>query len=559
MPTMEDPHAREKLTRLPRLNLTDRQLFDLELILSGGFAPLKGFLDEADYRSVVEHMRLQDGSLWPMPIVLDISSSVSYAIGNELLLCDRFGNPVAFFAVSSRYVPDKMHEALLVYGTTNPEHPGVQYLLHETKEVYLGGKVELIAYSPKHDFAELRRTPEELKAEFKRRGWETVVAFQTRNPIHRAHYELIERATKRTGGKALVQPVVGLTREGDIDYISRVRAYKRLVETRMQDWALLSLLPLAMRMAGPREAIWHALIRKNYGATHFIIGRDHAGPGKDSSGVPFYEPYAAQELALAFQDELGIKIFTSPEMQYIPGENRYVSADELKAGQETETISGTEFRRRLRSGEEVPSWFSFPEVIAELRKAAQKEKRRGAVVFFTGLSGAGKSTIAHVLYNKLLEIQDRSVTLLDGDVVRQNLSRGLGFSREDRDLNIERIGFVAAEIAKHGGIALCAAIAPYQVPREKNRMLIGRVGTYVEVYVSTPLQVCERHDAKGLYEKARRGELKQFTGIDDPYEVPEHPEFVIDGSAMDPAQAAEEVIVELERRGVIEDLRRDAV
>lgn len=537
------------------MNLTDRQLFDLELILSGGFAPLTGFLEEADYKSVVDTMRLISGALWPMPIVLDVPRSHGKKVGDELILCDRFGNPVALFTIASIYEPDKLHEAQMVYGSTNEEHPGVKYLLKETKEIYFGGPVSLISYSPKYDFVELRRTPDELKREFAQRGWDKVVAFQTRNPIHRAHFELVRRAAEKTGAKALIQPVVGLTKEGDIDYISRVRAYKRLVETRMKDWAMLSLLPLAMRMAGPREAVWHAIIRRNHGATHFIIGRDHAGPGKDSTGKPFYEPYAAQELALALENELGIKIITSQEMHYIPKDDAYLPADELQPHHETKNISGTEFRRMLRSGEEMPEWFSFPEVIEELRKAAEKEKRRGATVFFTGLSGAGKSTIAHVLFSKLLEIQDRSVTLLDGDVVRQNLSKGLGFSREDRNINIERIGYVAAEITKHGGIALCAAIAPFEEPRERNRALIEKTGTYLEVYVSTPLDVCEKRDTKGLYKKARSGELKQFTGIDDPYEVPTHPEIVIDTSVMDAPAAAEMIIEELKRRGVVEDLR----
>ncbi len=552
MQKQHDEAAREKLIKLPRLNLTDRQLFDLELILSGAFAPLKGFLKEKDYTGVVDTMHLADGTLWPMPIVLDVPAESPYAVGDELVLCDRFGNPIAFFKVASSYLPDKQHEAQMVYGTQDVTHPGVKYLLEETHERYLGGPVELIAYSPKHDFAELRRTPEQLKAEFGKRGWSKVVAFQTRNPIHRAHFELIVRAAKRAGAHVLIQPVVGLTKEGDIDYISRVRAYKRLVDTHLrEEGAMLSLLPLAMRMAGPREAVWHALIRKNHGATHFIIGRDHAGPGSDKTGKPFYAPYAAQELAVSLEDELGISILTSQEMSYVPSLDRYLPADELVAGLETKTISGTEFRRMLRGGEEVPGWFSFPEVIEELRKAAQKEERRGTVVFFTGLSGAGKSTVAHALLSKLLEVQDRTVTLLDGDVVRQHLSKGLGFSREDRDANIERIGFVAAEIAKHGGIALCAAIAPYRYPREKNRALAERAGHYLEVYVSTSIDICEERDTKGLYAKARRGELKQFTGVDDPYEVPERPEITIDTATLDPVVAAELIIEEMVKRRYI--------
>ena len=493
------------LSTLKRRNLTERQLFDLELILSGGFAPLRGFLNEEDYTSVVENMHLTNGALWPMPVVLDVEENHPYALGEKIILCDRFGTPVGFLNISSIYTPDTHKEAQLVYGTEDSLHPGVRYLFEETKPVYLGGEVELIAYTPKYDFHELRKTPAELKEEFKKRGIDKVVAFQTRNPIHRAHYELIKRSAEKAGAHVLVHPTVGLTKEGDIDYISRVRSYKRLYENHMNDFATLALLPLAMRMGGPREAVWHALIRKNHGATHFIVGRDHAGPGSDASGTPFYDPYAAQDLAQSLENEIGLTILPVKEVAYLAEEERYVPADELLPGQKTKTISGTQFRSMLRSGEAIPEWFSFPEVVEELQKAVEKEQRRGACVFFTGLSGAGKSTIAHVLLNKLLEMQDRSLTLLDGDVVRDNLSKGLGFSREDRDANIERIGFVANEIVKHGGIAICSAIAPYRRPRDNNRYLIGKSGTYIEVYVSTPLETCEDRDPKGLYRKARTG------------------------------------------------------
>jgi len=540
------------LSRLPRITLTDRQLFDLEQILCGGFSPLKGFLSEKDYDSVVENMHLASGEIWPMPIVLDQQNGHGRTVGEELILCDMFGNPIAFFTIESIYTPDKKKEARLVYGTEDLAHPGVKYLMEETGPVYLGGPVELIGYSPKHDFKELRRTPAELKKTFKDRGWKKVVAFQTRNPMHRAHFELVTRAAKEHGAHALVHPVVGLTKEGDIDYISRVRAYKRLVENRMNDSAILSLLPIAMRMAGPREAVWHAIIRRNYGATHFIVGRDHAGPGNDSNGKPFYDPYAAQNLAKAHEKEIGVVIVPMKEFAYVESEDAYVAADQLKPGQVTKNISGTKFRQMLRAGEEVPEWFSFPEVVEELRIAVEKEKRRGAVVFFTGFSGAGKSTIAHVLYHKLLERQDRPVTLLDGDVVRLNLSKGLGFSREDREANIERIGFVAGEIAKHGGIAICAAIAPYKASREVNRRAIEKKGTYVEVFVNAPIELCEERDTKGLYKKARAGLLKNFTGIDDPYEVPEHPELTLDTDKESAEEAAERIYGFLISRGLIE-------
>jgi sulfate adenylyltransferase len=535
---------------LPRLTLSERQRLDLEQILCGGFAPLKGFLNESDYRSVLETMHLADGSLWPMPIVLDQPKDVG-AVAERYILCDQFGNPLAYFSVESVYEPDKEKEAEAVYGTASREHPGVRYLFEETGERYVGGSVELIAYSPAYDFKELRHTPASLKEEFKKRGWEKIIAFQTRNPMHRAHYEIVRRSAEKAGANILLHPVAGLTKEGDIDYVSRVRAYRRLKEKRFGDNALLAILPLAMRMAGPREALWHALIRKNYGATHFIVGRDHAGPGKDSTGKSFYDPYAAQQLVKSREAEIGLTVMPVSEMTYVEDENAYMPSDELKPHHQVKNISGTQFRKMLREGAEIPEWFSFPEVVEELRRAVLKEKSHGAVIFFTGLSGAGKSTVAHILYQKLLESSDRSVTLLDGDVVRLHLSKGLGFSKEDRNTNIERIGFVAGEIAKAGGIAICAAIAPYKEAREKNRRRISREGTYIEVYVSTPEAVCETRDTKGLYKKARQGLLKNFTGVNDPYEAPENAELTIETTDVNPEVSAQTVVAYLAERGLL--------
>ncbi len=544
--------TQEALTALPRMTLTPRQLFDLEQLLVGGFAPLTGFLGKEDYESVVETMHLASGELWPMPIVLDVSTGHGRSIGDRVILCDPYGNPIAFMTIESIYEPDKQKEVLKVYGTDNPEHPGVRYVLQEAGNIYLGGPAELINRSPMHDFKELRRTPEELKQFIAERGWDKVVAFQTRNPIHRAHFELISRAASALGAAVLLHPVVGLTKEGDIDYISRVRGYKRLHAARLSDNGVLSLLPLAMRMAGPREAVWHALVRKNYGATHFIVGRDHAGPGSDSSGKAFYSAYEAQELAKSLENEIGIGIVPIHEMSYVESEGRYLSPEELTPEHEVKSISGTEFRRMLRSEEPIPEWFAFPEVIEELRAAMRKEKRRGAVVFFTGLSGAGKSTIAHIVYNRLLEEQDRPVTYLDGDIIRQHLSKGLGFSKDDRMTNIERIGFVASEIAKHGGIAVCAAIAPYRESRERNRRLISQAGTYIEVFVDTPIEICEERDPKGLYKKAKTGSLAGFTGVDDPYEPPTDAELVLDTTTESAEEAAMRVLAYLKERGFYE-------
>lgn len=527
---------------LKRYNLKDRQLFDLEMLMVGGFAPLKGFMNEADYQSVVIDMRLKDGALFPIPVVLDVPDSAEFEVGESIVLCDPYGNPLAVMDVESRYQPDKDVEVKAVYGTDDMLHPGVRYVKNQMHDMYIGGTIHKLQLEARHDFKDLRYTPEELKRIFKEKGWDKVVAFQTRNPMHRVHFELVKRAHEKVDAPVLVHPVVGMTREGDIDYITRVHTYRVVCEKYGKDFTFLSLLPLAMRMAGPREALWHMIVRKNYGCTHMIVGRDHAGPGKDSSGEPFYGAYEARDLALQHADEIGIEVVPSDELAYVEERSEYVSTDELKAGEETLGISGTEFRRRLFAGEEIPEWFSFPESIAELQVGVAKQKRRGVTLFFTGLSGAGKSSVANIVASKLLEVQDKEVTLLDGDVIRNHLTSELGFSKEHRDLNVQRVGYVASEITKHGGIAVCSLIAPYQLARDKAREMVEERGKFVEVFVSTPLEVCEERDVKGLYEKARKGLIKGFTGIDDPYEEPNNAELVIDGGSDSPEKNAEKVL-----------------
>tara|TARA_B100000508_G_scaffold19649_1_gene13231 strand:- start:664 stop:2430 length:1767 start_codon:yes stop_codon:yes gene_type:complete len=548
---MKSKYTIESTIDLPRYNLKDRQLFDLELLMVGGFAPLTGFMNKEDYRSVVDNMRLVDGALFPMPIVLDIPDSADFAVGQAVVLCDQYGNPLAVMDIESRYTPDKEDEIKKVYGTTDATHPGVRYLKNQMHDTYLGGPVHQLQLEVRHDFKELRFTPEELKAKFKERGWDKVVAFQTRNPMHRVHFELVKRAHEKTGAPVLVHPVVGMTREGDIDYITRVHTYRVVCEKYGQDFTFLALLPLAMRMAGPREALWHMIVRKNYGATHFIVGRDHAGPGKDSNGEPFYGPYEARDLAEKYAKEVGIEVVPSDELAYVKKKGEYVSTDELAKDDEVLGISGTEFRRRLYAGEAIPDWFSFPESIAELQVGVAKQKHRGLTLFFTGLSGSGKSTVANIVSSKLLEIQDREVTLLDGDVIRNHLTSELGFSKEHRDLNVQRVGFVASEITKHGGIAVCSLIAPYQAARGKARELVEERGSFVEVHVATPLEVCEKRDVKGLYQKARAGLIKGFTGIDDPYEEPTNAEIVIDTSNESPEHYAEIILKHLADNNLI--------
>jgi len=541
----------ESTLHCKRFNLKERQLFDLEMLMVGGFAPLTGFMNEADYKSVVSDLRLQDGSLSPMPIVLDIPDSADFSVGEDIVLCDQFGNPLAVMQVESRYQPDKQAEIRQVYGTDDMLHPGVRYVMNQMHDTYLGGTVHMLQLEARHDFRELRYTPAELKAVFAEKGWDQVVAFQTRNPMHRVHFELVKRAHETTGAPVLVHPVVGMTREGDIDYITRVHTYRVVCEEYGKDFTFLALLPLAMRMAGPREALWHMLVRKNYGATHFIVGRDHAGPGKDSNDEPFYGAYEARDLAEQYADEIGVTVVPSPELAYSESAGTYVSADEITDETDVLSISGTEFRRRLFAGEDIPEWFSFPESISELQVGVAKQKRRGVTLFFTGLSGSGKSTIANIVASRLLELQDREVTFLDGDVIRNHLTSELGFSKEHRDLNVQRVGFVASEITKHGGIAICSLIAPYAQARAKARELVAAQGTFVEIHVATPLLVCEERDVKGLYEKARKGLITGFTGIDDPYESPLNPEITIDTSTHTPEEIADTVIAKLVAAGYI--------
>jgi sulfate adenylyltransferase len=541
----------DDLLTLPRLNLKGRALHDLEVMLVGGFLPVRGFMDKEDYESVVETMRLTDGSLFPIPIVLDVEADSPYGAGDRIVLCDPFGNPLAIMAVSSRYTPNKNHEALKVYGTQDRTHPGVQYLMEEMGDVYLGGTLTMLGLPIRHDFKAWRRTPTELKALFRERGWDKVVGFQTRNPMHRAHFELVRRAHEKTGAPVLIHPVVGMTKPGDIDYVTRVRTYHVVHTNYAKDFTELSLLPLAMRMGGPREAVWHSIIRKNYGCTHFIVGRDHAGPGKDKQGKDFYGPYEARELALKFADEVGITIVDSDELAYSKTRGAYVATSEVTDEDEIENISGTEFRRRLREGEEIPEWFSFKESIDILRESTRRDSRPGVCLFFTGLSCSGKSTIAQLLVAWLQELQDREVTLLDGDVIRDHLSKGLGFSKEDRDENVCRVGFVAGEIVRHGGIVITALIAPYREARRQVRNRIEHYGEFIELFVDTSLEECARRDTKGLYEKAKKGLIKNFTGIDDPYEVPERPELILKTEEATPEELVESILDLLVARGVI--------
>ncbi|MBP8930392.1 MAG: bifunctional sulfate adenylyltransferase/adenylylsulfate kinase [Paracoccus sp.] len=538
---------------MPSWDLTPRQICDLELLMNGGFYPLKGFLTEADYNSVVDDMHLTTGDIWPIPVNLDVSQAFADTIepGQDIALRDQEGVILAILSVTDKWVPNKAHEAEQVFGADDLAHPAVNYLHNTAGPVYLGGPITGIQQPTHYDFRGRRDTPNELRAHFRKLGWRRIVAFQTRNPLHRAHQELTFRAAREAQANLLIHPVVGMTKPGDVDHFTRVRCYEAVLDKYPAATTHLSLLNLAMRMGGPREAVWHGIIRRNHGLTHMIVGRDHAGPGKNSKGEDFYDPYAAQELFRKYQDEIGIEMVDFKQMVYVQERAQYEPRDEVEEGATILDISGTELRRRLREGLEIPEWFSFPEVVTQLRRTSPPRNKQGFTVFFTGLSGSGKSTIANALMVKLMEMGGRPVTLLDGDVVRKHLSSELGFSKEHRDINIKRIGFVASEITKNGGIAICAPIAPYTATRRAVREMVEAGGAFIEVHVATTLEECERRDRKGLYKLAREGKIKEFTGISDPYEEPVNPELRVQTEGVDVDHAAQQVLLKLEGMGLI--------
>ena len=544
---------KKKSINYPSWVLTDRQICDLEMILNGGFSPLSGFLGKNDYESVINDLRLNDGTLWPIPIMLDVPSEFaqSISIGNKITLKDKEGFSLAIMEITDIWEPDRIKEAKLVFGTDDDSHPGVDYLLNESNPSYVGGTLYCIDYPHHYDYQHLRHSPEVLKQNFQEMGWNNIVAFQTRNPLHRAHVEMTLSAMKEINANLLIHPVVGMTKPGDVDHYTRVRCYNHVLDKYPDNSVILSLLPLAMRMGGPREALWHAIIRKNYGCTHLIVGRDHAGPGNDKNGNPFYGPYDAQDIIEKYKDEIGIQMVPFKFLVFLPDQNSYKPIDEVPDGIDYKTVSGSELRKHLDEGTDIPDWFTYQEVAKELQKSRPPKAERGFTIFFTGLSGSGKSTLAIGLLIKLLENGNRPVTLLDGDIVRTHLSSELGFSKEHRSLNVRRIGFVASEITKNRGIAICAPIAPYKKDRRFNRKLISKLGGYIEIYVSTSIDKCEERDVKGLYKLAREGVIKEFTGISDPYEAPENAEIIIDSSGIAPEKLVDQIYHKIKELGYI--------
>jgi sulfate adenylyltransferase len=546
-----------KANTLPSIQLSNRSLCDLELLALGGLSPLERFMGKADYDRVVEEMRLANGLIFPMPITLPIDEDTPLRLGKEVALRNNKNNLMAIMRIEEAFAWAADREAHHVCGTTDARHPLVAEM--ETwGKVYISGPLRVINLPRAYDFAELRLSPVEVRRRLTEMGYHNVVAFQTRNPLHRIHEELTKRAMAEINGALLLHPAVGLTKPGDVDHYTRVRIYKTLIKNYYDPQrAMLSLLPLAMRMVGPREGVWHAIIRRNYGANHFIVGRDHAGPGKDSAGRPFYGPYEAQELLVKYGEEVGVKMVPFKALSYLPDEDRYVEETEIPPGARVFSISGTQVRNEyLANGKALPAWFTRPETAAILSKMSPPRHKQGFCIWFTGLSGAGKSTTAEALTSMLLE-QGRQVTILDGAAIRTHISKGLGFSKEDRDTNIRRIGFVAAEIVRHNGIVITAAISPYRTARNDCRRMIGE--NFIEVFVDTPLEICIERDNKGFYSQSQRGDLLGLTGIDDPYEPPLDPEMVLDTIKHTPEQNARRIIEYLIKTGLLLEDETEAI
>lgn len=539
-----------KSNRLPSVQISARALCDLELLATGAFSPLTRFMSKSDYERVLTEMRLRDGTLFPIPVTLPIDESALPNWAEQITLNDSRNNTIAVMTIEEVYHYDPQREARLVLGSTDPRHPLISEMVRWGK-VYVTGELKVLDLPRYYDFIELRRTPAQVRELLEKMGHSNVVAFQTRNPMHRIHEELTKRAAAEVNGSLLIHPVVGMTKPGDVDHYTRVRVYKALAENHYDaNSTLLSLLPLAMRMAGPREALWHALIRRNFGANHFIIGRDHAGPGNDSNGRPFYGPYEAQQMMAQYAGELGVKPVEFKELVYLADEERYEESNKVPEGADIFSISGTQVRDDyLAKGKQLPEWFTRKETADILQQMYPPRHKQGFCIWFTGLSGSGKSTTAEVLTSLLLE-RGKQITVLDGDVVRTHLSKGLGFTPEDRDTNILRIGFVAGEIARHGGAVICAAISPYRSTRNEARKMVGEE-RFIEVFVDTPIEVCEQRDVKGLYARARRGQITGFTGVDDPYEAPVNPEITLNTVDFNPEENAHKIVAFLEARGFL--------
>lgn len=555
LPESRVSELKDSFSRLTLLQLNQKQLCDLEMLLCGALSPLTGFMIKEDYENVLDKSALTNELLWTIPVTLDVSDEMAgqVEIGQQIGLCDSEGFMLAVMEVESVWKPDKLREADIIYGTRDTRHPGVRDLLNNVNTNYIGGKVTGIQLPIHFDFEELRKTPRQMREFFSRNGWKNVIAFHTSKPMHRVHYEITLRAAKEYSANILIHPVAGVGKPGDLAYYSRVHCYQAILNHYPKYMASLALLPMAMRMAGPREAVLNMLIRQNYGCTHFLVGPEHASPpGVRVGEQRFYERYSSQKLIEEYQEKLDIKMVPIEELGYSKNRQTYIECSRISNKDDVEEYNEKNLKYDLEHDEPVPSWYSFDAVLEELSKVILSRKRKGFTLFFTGLSGSGKSTLAKLIYARFIEQGGRPVTLLDGDTVRTHLSSELGFSKEHRDINVKRIGFVASEITRNRGIAICAPIAPYSEIRRQVREMIEENGAFIEIHVATPLEECEKRDRKGLYAKARKGIIKNFTGISDPYDVPENPEIKIDTSNSTPSECAQDIMLYLFKEGYLD-------
>ncbi len=538
------------------IRLTPRQLCDLELLLNGAYSPLTGFMDQASYASVRDRMRLPDETLWPLPVILAINTELAskIAVNDRVQLLNEENVTVALLVVTELWGVAYTDDCEAFFGSTDRRHIGVQVFVDQQDAVCLAGRVTGLVELRHHDFNALRQSPRELRARFARHDWRRVIAFHTRDPIHRAEFQLTLDAAHTAEANLLLHPAIGPTIPNDDHHYMRVHCYEKVLAHYTEQTTALSVIELPAFYAGPREALLHGIVRKNHGCTHIIVTLDHASPVPTTPSLTFYAAAQAQALFSAHQAELDIMMIATTRYCYTPQQGRWLALPLTAAGTEDALdnqpaepiIDHAEGCWRLERGIDLPPWFSFDNVLQHMRKVIKVRHQQGFTVFFTGISGAGKSTIAHALLVKLHEAMTRSITLLDGDIVRRFLSSDLGFSKRDRDQNILRIGFVATEITRSGGVAICAAIAPYAETRQRVRDKVSNVGGFIEVYVNTPLAVCEQRDRKGIYAAARAGRVKNLTGVNDPYEVPENPEVRIDTERLTPALAAHRILLKLQ-------------
>jgi sulfate adenylyltransferase len=539
-PTQAEALKRDALS-LPSLDLGWRQQCELEMLMTGAYSPRTGFMTRAQCVRVESDRQLDDGSFWPLPVTLASRQKIAAELkpGDRVALRDGEGFMLAVLTVSDVWDDDGAKPNEIEPNKTEPN-----------KIWHLGGAVEGVALPSHPDFASLRATPAELRALFARRGWRRVVAWQAHHPMHRAQFEFCLKSAIENEANLLLHPQVG----GDITdapgYFGLVRSFLAIRERFPAATTQLSLLPAPPREASVCALLLRAIVARNYGCSLLIAGGEHQADGNCRRGEDLTRAHADLPVA-ELADKIGVQLIAYPRMVYVEDRAEHLPESEAPAAARLLTLSGEEFQRRMRAGLKIPDWFSFPEVLAELHRQSPPRERQGFTVFFTGLSGSGKSTLARALTARLMEMGGRSVTLLDGDIVRRHLSSELGFSKAHRDINVRRIGFVASEITKNRGIAICAPIAPYRQTRRDVRAMIEAAGGFVEIHVATPIETCESRDRKGLYAKARAGLIPEFTGVSDPYEVPENPELAIDTTHLGIDEAVQQVLLKLEHEGYL--------